>query len=331
MPKSWTFENVMELARSFQTPCVLAAAADLDLFGTMGAAPFSAADAARKLQSDPRGMAILLDALAALQLLDKQQNQYQAPPGLLEIMTAGGPRSFLAMAQHQANCLRRWAHLAKVVKTGKPAMRDPSIRGEAADYASFIEAMDNLSGPMAARVIGALPALAFRHLLDVGGASGSWTIAFLRANPSATATIFDLPQVIPQAQTRLASAGLAQRVRLVGGDFYTDPLPPGADLAWVSAIIHQNSRDQNRKLFASVCAALAPGGQILIRDHLMESSRTAPVAGALFAVNMLVGTEAGGTYTFDELREDLAAAGFSDARILRKDDTMNCVVAARKA
>ena len=88
-------------------------------------------------------------------------------------------------------------------------------------------------------------------------------------------------------------------------------LPAGADLAWVSAIVHQNSRAQNRALFAKVFAALAPGGRIAIRDILMEEDRTRPVAGALFAVNMLVATEGGGTFTFAELREDLEAAGFA--------------------
>ena len=76
-----------------------------------------------------------------------------------------------------------------------------------ADYASFIEAMDNISAPVAADVVRELGPLSFRHMLDVGGASGSWTIAFLRAYPNATATLFDLPQVMPQADARLSPAG----------------------------------------------------------------------------------------------------------------------------
>ena len=90
-----------------------------------------------------------------------------------------------------------------------------------------------------------------------------------------------------------------------------DALPPGADLAWVSAIVHQNTRAQNRALFTAVFEALTPGGRIAIRDILMEEDRTRPVAGALFAVNMLVATQGGGTFTLAELREDLVAAGFA--------------------
>ena len=132
------------------------------------------------------------------------------------------------------------------------------------------------------------------------------------------------------ARQRLADAGLAERVRLVAGDFMEDPLPAGADLAWVSAIVHQNSRAQNRELFAKVFTALAPGGRIAIRDLVMEPSRTRPVAGALFALNMLVGTVGGGTFTFDELREDMEAAGLTHPALLRRDEGMNSVVVAAK-
>ena len=132
--------------------------------------------------------------------------------------------------------------------------------------------MHNISAPNADQVIQAVQPLRFQHLLDIGGASGTWTIAFLRACPSAPATLFDLPHVIPMAQRRLAAAGLGQRVKLVAGDFMADALPPGADLAWVSAIVHQNSRAQNRALFANGVQALMPGGRIAIRDILMEEA-----------------------------------------------------------
>jgi predicted O-methyltransferase YrrM len=190
--------------------------------------------------------------------------------------------------------------------------------------------MHNISAPNADEVIQAVQPLKFQHLLDIGGASGTWTIAFLRACPSAQATLFDLPHVIPMARRRLAAARLDQRVKLVVGDFATDALPPGADLAWVSAIVHQNSRAQNRALFTKVLAALAPGGRIAIRDILMEEDRTQPVAGALFAVNMLVATEGGSTFTFGELQEDLEAAGFAGVALARRDEAMNSLVVGKK-
>jgi SAM-dependent methyltransferase len=191
--------------------------------------------------------------------------------------------------------------------------------------------MDNISAPVADAVVRRVRPLEFHRLLDIGGGSGTWTIAFLRACPSATAVLFDLPPVIPMADRRLKAAGLRDRVQLVPGDFTAEPLPSGADLAWVSAIVHQNSRAWNRELFARIFSALVPGGRIAIRDMLMDEARTGPPAGALFAVNMLVGTEGGGTFTFRELREDLEAAGFTRAAVAHQDEGMSSVVVAEKA
>jgi hypothetical protein len=330
MPKRWTADSVLTFARTYQGACILVAAAEIDLFNALSDSPLSAAQISSKLGTDPRGTTILLDALAALEVISKRSTHYSAGPAIRRLLTEKGQGSVLAMVQHQANCLRRWGQLARVVKTGKPAERAPSIRGEAGDQASFITAMDNISGPLAPVVVSQIGLLEFEHLLDVGGASGTWTIAFLQAHPDATATIFDLPDVLPMAQDRITNAGLADRVQFAAGDFLADPLPKGVDLAWLSAIVHQNSREQNRRLFAAVGEALLPGGQVLIRDVVMDDSRTLPVAGAVFAINMLVATEGGGTFTFDELREDLEASGLVNVSLVRRDPEMSSVVRACK-
>jgi hypothetical protein len=257
--------------------------------------------------------------------------------------------------------------LAWVVQSGAPRPRQASIRGAAADRAAFIAAMHSISGPVADDLVARLGPPQFRHLLDVGGASGTWTLAFLRAVPGSTATIFDLPDAIEQARERLGRASfqlanedsvgaavalpppvtaarggsttatpttpasdLAARVTLVAGDFYADALPAGADYAWVSAIAHQHSRQHNRALYAKVFAALQPGGRIGIRDIVMESCRTQPLDGALFAINMLANTETGGTFTFAEFAEDLQSAGFVEPVLRIKDSWMNSVVEAKK-
>lgn len=326
----WGADEVLEMSRTYQAAAVIAAAADLEVFDRLHPAGALAEELAATAACDARGMRVLLDALAALGLLHKSAEHYTLAAGVAECLTRSGSASVLAMVQHQANCMRRWAHLAWAVKDGGCRRDLASIRGEQADEEAFIEAMDNISARVAPQVIQGIGDLGFRHLLDIGGASGTWTIAFLRARPGATATLFDLPEVIPMARRRLEAAGLADRVQLVSGDYRRDPFPPGADLAWVSAIVHQNSRLQNRSLFANAFSALCPDSRIAVRDILMERCRTRPVAGALFAVNMLVGTESGGTYTFDELREDLESAGFQEARLTRPDPGMNAVMSARK-
>lgn len=330
MAKTWNGETLMEMVRGFQPACVVVAAAELDLFSAVHKNPGSASELADKINGDLRATTILLDALASMGILLKRDGRYNLQPALVDVLTEGGKARQLSMIQHLGNCLRRWSRLADTVRDGRRPALPPSIRGEAGDLESFIQAMHEISTPAAGPLARTLADIPFTHFLDIGGATGTWTIAFLANQPAAKATIFDLPAVIPMAEARMKQAGLAGRVSLAAGDFYVDPLPEGADLAWLGAIIHQNSPKQNRELYARILTALAPGGQLLIRDIVMDGSHTAPAAGALFAVNMLVGTAQGGTYSFGEISDDLKSAGFTNIRLLRHTDAMDSIVAAAK-
>jgi hypothetical protein len=271
----------------------------------------------------------VLDALSALGLLDKSHDRYAIADHLTPYLHADSPQSILPMLRHQAVCMRRWARLPWTVQSGVPAAVGPSVQGEEADQAAFIGAMHVVSRDVSRTLVREINPGGFRCLLDLGGASGSWTLAWLDVEPRARAIIFDLPHVIPLARQRLSNSPVGERIELVAGDFYSDPLPRGADLVWVSAIVHQNSRQQNRDLFARVAEALEPAGWIYIRDVVLDATRTAPVAGALFAVNMLSATQGGNSYTFDELASDLQSAGFADVELVRRDEGMHSVIRAR--
>lgn len=331
MAKRRNAQEILDLARLYQPACVLTAAAALDVFSPLRAKPMTAEALAGKLGTDLRATVILLDALVALKFLIKQGEQYSVPEDAAELLTEQSAENVLPMIRHMANAIRRWAELPKIVQTGKCPEITPSIRGADADMEAFIGGMNNISKPLAAGIMDKINPLRFRYMLDIGGGPGTWTIAFLHASDEAKATLFDLPAVIPIAGQQFAEAGLTDRVNLAGGDYNTDALPNGADLAWLGAICHQNSRRQNRDLFTRTHAALSDEGVIVIRDVIMDCSRTNPPAGALFAINMLVATEAGGTYTFDEYREDLCEAGFGEVTLVHRDEFMNSLIQAGKA
>lgn len=331
MTKQWTPQDILELGASFHKACILTTAAQLNIFNTLAEKAIDASSVAAKFGTDLRATTIILNALAAMELLVKNDGRYSVPEDVAHLLTEQSPRNVLPMLRHQYNCLTRWAQLPRVIETGKPAETVFDSYDDDAVVAAFIGAMHVISAPIADEVIGRLGSISFEHLLDIGGASGTWTIAFLRGNSEASATILDLPPVIPMAEKRIAESGLSNRVALVTGDFYTDELPAGVDLAFLGAICHQNSRQQNRELFAKIHRALDAGGHVVIRDVVMDNSHAAPPYGALFAVNMLVATEAGGTYTFDEYSEDLRQAGFTDVTLTYQDPGMNSLITATKA
>jgi len=119
MPKDWTSETVLDVARSYHPAAVLLAAAELDVFSTLAKRAMTAEELAASLKGDRRAVNILADALAALGFLEKRDGTYSLAPGVLETLTEDGPACVLPMLRHQANCLRSWADLAAVVKTGR--------------------------------------------------------------------------------------------------------------------------------------------------------------------------------------------------------------------
>ena len=322
-----TSDAILGLGRAFMESRVLLTAVELDVFTPLAGRTMTATDLAAALGTDPRATAVLLDALAALELLDKHDGAYRCPPEVAALLSEGSERGVAPMLRHSVALWRRWSALTDVVATGRPADRPEPAQRER-DREAFIAAMHAVAAPMAAAVVAAVRPDDAARLLDVGGASGTYTEAFLAACPGLRATLFDLPPVIEIARRRLRSAGVADRVTCLAGDFYRDPLPPGHDLALLFAIIHQNSAEQNVALFRKVRQALLPGGRLIVRDHVMSPDHTRPLRGALFAVDMLVGTEGGGTYSFAEIRGGLEAAGFAEVRLLQADERMNGLVEA---
>ena len=321
-------ETLLKAAGNFMTCRILLTAAEMDLFTILAEAPLTASETAKKSGAEPRALTILLDALAALEFLTKENDAYHCRPPLAALLTAGSPESVLPMILHYTGLWRRWSRLTAVVKgTEIPSRPDAPLRTPS-ELRAFIGAMDVVAAPRARQIVAALSPGAARSLIDVGGASGTYTVAFLRAVPAMKATLFDLPEVVEIARERMQAEKLLERVTLVPGDFYRDELPAGHDLAFLSAIIHQNSREQNRQLYAKVFRSLVTGGRVVIRDHVMTPDRTGPPEGAIFAINMLVGTAGGGTYTLKEIEEDLGQAGFGNVRLLRDGKHMDALVEA---
>ena len=322
--------QILQMSESFMAACVVGAAAELDLFSLLAGKPATAEEVTGMVDGDLRCTEALLNAAVSLDLLDKENGVYSTPEPLAAFLTEDGEgnRSAHAAAPNEhpsqleptgLDGKGRRAFSATSQRPG-PCGRPRVLRGRhALRVRTYMRRRDRNLGPPS-----------FSHLLDVGGASGTWTMALLRAVPGSRATLFDLPDAVQQARERIGQTEFHDRVTFAAGDFYRDELPAGADLAWVSAIVHQHGRQQNRELFQKIYAALTPGGTIAIRDMVMNEDHTRPTSGALFAINMIVNTDTGGTFSFEELAEDLQAAGFTNSQLAVKTEDMSSIVTATK-
>jgi SAM-dependent methyltransferase len=234
------------------------------------------------------------------------------------------------MVLHLNSLWESWGGLTETVRTGSNPKGKPVTERGKDSLKAFIGAMHVVGRGLSQEIADSYNLAPFKRLLDIGGATGTYTMAFLAKNPEMTAVLFDLPDVIPWAEEGLGAEGLLERVECVAGDFYKDELPKGCDLVLLSAIIHQNSPEENLALYRKIHRAVLPGGTLLIRDHVMEPARTYPPQGTLFAINMLVNTKGGDTYTFDEIKDTLEEAGFGEVKLVREGEHMDCLVEAKR-
>jgi predicted O-methyltransferase YrrM len=323
-------EELFRLSQNFMESRILLSGAELNLFSILSPAPLSAQEVASQIGADLRALTVLLDALSAMGLLVKQRGTYQCANPVSPFLSEDGPNTVLPMVLHAAHLWHRWSGLTDAVRSTIVSKDAAKSFRSTEDLRAFIGAMDVIAAPRALEIVAAVNPGSSKTLLDVGGASGTYTIAFLQAVPEMKATLFDKPEVVEMARERLSKAGVLNRVTLIPGDFYQDEFPYGHDLAFVSAIIHQNSLEQNLDLFNKVFRSLNRGGRIIIRDHVMEPDRIHPRDGAIFAVNMLLGTPGGSTYKYEEIKTGLSQAGFTGIRLLKKGEHMDALVEALK-
>jgi (2Fe-2S) ferredoxin/2-polyprenyl-3-methyl-5-hydroxy-6-metoxy-1,4-benzoquinol methylase len=304
-------DDFQQSVRGFQVSRVLLTAIELDVFSAVGQGA-RAEDLAVELGTDRRATEMLLDSLVALNVLSKQDSVYNNTQLSARYLSAGARDDARGALMHTAHLWPRWSTLTDCVRRGTSVTyREMVDRGDEWTTA-FIAAMHRNASVRAPAVVKAVGIEGARRMLDVGGGSGAYSIAFARANPDLRVEAFDLPTVVPIAERHIEEAKLSGRVTTRAGDLRTDDFGEGYDLIFLSAICHMLGPDSNVGLFRRCFAALSPGGRIVVQDFVLGPDRTSPKSAALFALNMLVGTPEGSTYTSEEYRSWLGQVGFGD-------------------
>ncbi len=311
---------IMDLAIAFQRSRPLLTAFELELFTALEADVRTSEEVAATLGTDPRATDRLMNALTALELIEKRDGRFRNSPVAAKYLVKGRS-DYLAGLGHTNDLWDTWSRLTAVVRAGHPeGLGETHERGDAW-LRPFIAAMHTRARESAGQVVAMLDLDGVSRVLDVGGGSGAYAMAFVRARRGISAVVFDLPKVVPLTRMYTAQEGLAAEVGTVEGNYLQDPLGEGFDLVFMSAVIHSNDAKDNRLLFRKAAQSLNPGGQLVVQDFLINEDRDGPLQPALFALNMLVGTPAGDTYTESEVRAWMTEAGFRT--VSRLDTAVN--------
>ena len=246
----WDPAVLLKLSGSYWETCALHAGVKLDIFAPLAAKPRTAADLAADLGFAERGLEMLLDALAAMQLLDKQDKTYAATGFAADFLDSNAPQYLGHIIMHHHHLVESWSRLDEAVRDGSPVRDRVSHEPTAKERESFLLGMFNLAMLIAPKVVAQVNLAGRRRLLDLGGGPGTYAIHFCRQNPQLQATIYDLPTTQPFAEAILQRFGMTDRVNFAAGDFLDGTLPCGFDVAWLSHVkLYRNLLVREKPLF----------------------------------------------------------------------------------
>jgi ubiquinone/menaquinone biosynthesis C-methylase UbiE len=310
----------MQMAWGYAVTLILEAGIRNKVFDTLDAGPKTLKETAAATGASERGLRAIMNALVGFDFLKKSGDRYELTPESSTFLVTTKPTFFGGLIKHTSTQLiPNWLQLSDVVASGKPAT---AVNMEGAGSAFFQELVSNIF-PMSYAPAQSLA----KHLnlgqsgspvrvLDLAAGSGVWGIAVAQSSPHVTVTAVDWPGVLPITEKTAAKFGLGDRFSFVAGDLASADFGKGHNVATLGHILHSEGMERSKKLLRKVFEALAPGGTIAIAEFLVNNEHTGPPMGLIFAVNMLVNTDVGDTYSFEEIAGWLRETGFENPRKL---------------
>lgn len=329
-----TPERIMQFVWAFAPPLAIEAAVRHGVFDVLAEQPLTLNDLVGRTGASTRGLAAVANVLVGYGLLARDDaGRYALTPESDAFLVSRHPAFVGGIFRHiSTQLLPNWLHLNDVVGSGKPVESVNSADEGTAFFAQFVEDILPMSYPSARVLADALDlarAEAPVSVLDLAAGSGVWGIALAQASPHVTVHAVDWPGVLPVTRRVTERFGLGGRLTTVAGDLLEADFGSGHQVATLGHILHSEGVERSRALLRRTHAALAPGGTIAIAEFLVDSDRRGPLSGLIFAVNMLVNTDAGSTYSFAEIAGWLADAGFTNPRQLPSPGPSPLILATR--
>jgi SAM-dependent methyltransferase len=328
-----TPERIMQFAWGYVPTLVLETALKHRVFDVLDEGPKTLHETAVATGASERGLRAAMNALVGLGFLSKDGEKYGLTPESETFLVSTKPAFQGGIFKHASGQLiPKWLHLNEIVATGKPATAVNQEDDGSAFFQGFVKDIFPLSYA-AATVLGKHLALGQRKgvvkVLDLAAGSGVWGIALAQSADNVTVTAVDWEGVLPATQEMAGRFMLANRFTFVAGDLATADFGSDHDVATLGHILHSEGKERSKALLKKAFAALKSGGTIAIAEFLVNDDRKGPVGSLLFAANMLVNTEDGDTYSFEEISGWLKEAGFKDARLLEAPGPSPLVLAMK--
>jgi predicted nicotinamide N-methyase len=304
------------------------------VFDVLDGGAKTVAEVAKETGASERGLAAVMNALVGLDFLAKgHDGRYSLTPESATFLVSYKPSFMGGLIRHgSGQVIPKWLHLNEVVATGRPAVA-VNQQGDGTEFfQQFVNDIFPLSYPAAqalAKYLDCNVEGRMIRVLDLATGSGVWGIAQAQCSDAVHVTVVDWPGVIPATRKTVAKFGFSERFTFVEGDLDHADFGGGHDVAILGHILHSEGRERSRTLLAKTFKALNSGGTIAIAEFLVNPDRTGPLNALLFAVNMLVNTDTGDTYSFEEIAEWLTEAGFVNARTLEAPGPSPLILATK--
>jgi len=313
-----TPERIMQFAWGYVPPLVLEAAVKHRVFDTLDSGSKTVQEVSAASGASERGLRAIMDALVGMELLARDaQGRYSLTPESATFLVSSKPSFQGGFIRHcSEHLIPKWLALNEIVKTGKPvqAVNQEAIGAEF--FQKFVTDLFPMNYPAAQALAKHLAVSRPARVLDLAAGSGVWGIALAQSSEHVRVTVVDWPNVIPITRNVASKFGVAERFSFIEGDLETADFGSNYAIATLGHILHSEGESRSRALLRKTFRALQPGGTIAIAEFLVNADRRGPVNGLFFAVNMLVNTDQGDTYSFEEISNWLKEAGFVNARTL---------------
>jgi SAM-dependent methyltransferase len=332
--KSVTPERIMQFMWGYAPPLVLEAAVRHRVFDVLDTGPRTIEQLHAETGASLRGLRAVLNTLVGLELLCRdEQGRYTLTPESATYLVRGKPDYRGGMLLHiTAQLLPKWMQLNEIVRTGKPAMSVNREDEGATFFQQFVEDLFPFNHAAAQALAGALgiaKATKSVRVLDLAAGSGVWGIILAQKSPHVRVTAVDWPSVLEVTRRVAQREGVADRFQFVRGDLHQADFGSGHDIAILGHILHSEGAARSRRLLQKTFAALAPEGTVVVAEFLVHDDRTGPPQALIFGVNMLVNTDEGDVFSFEEIRCWLEETGFRNVRKMESPGPSPLILATK--